>query len=110
MDVQEIKPGVNRSASAAVISPIAGMLGGLFVGVFRARSLGLIDLEFLSCVIRWAVTGFFAGLGLVLLLVFQLRRRDVISIRRLMALVAIAGVVAWFFAHVLFGAIGFEGF
>jgi hypothetical protein len=110
MDVQEIKPGVNRNASTAVIAPIAGMLGGLVVGGVRTWIRGLADLELLSCVIKWGVTGFFAGLGLVLLMALQLRRTDVISIRRLMALVAIAGIVAWFFARVFFGAIGYEGF
>ena len=38
------------------------------------------------------------GLGLVLLLAVQFRRRDVISIRRLMALVAVAGILSSFFA------------
>jgi hypothetical protein len=110
MDVREIKPVVNRGASTAVIWPITGMVGGLLAGVFRARSLGLIDLDFLSCTLKWGVTGFFAGLGLVLLLAMSIRRGDVLSIRRLMALVAIAGVVAWFFARILFRAIGYEGF
>ena len=49
-------------------------------------------------------------LALILLMALQLRRRDVISIRRLMLLIAIAALIAWFFAHVLFSAIGYEGF
>jgi hypothetical protein len=110
MDVREMRPGVSRSASAAVIYPIVGMLGGLCIGAIRARSRGLVDLEQLACVVKWGVTGFFAGLGLVLLLALQFRRGDVVSIRRLMALVLFAGIVAWFIARVLFGAIGFEGF
>jgi hypothetical protein len=110
MDAQQIKPGVGRSASAAVIWPIAGMLGGLVVGAVRAWIRGLRDLDEISCVLKWGVTGFFAGLGLVLLLALQFRRTDVISIRRLMGLVALAGIIAWFFARVFFGAIGYEGF
>ena len=110
MDVQEIKPGVSRNASAAVIAPVLGMMGGLLVGGVRAWSRGLVDLELLTCVLKWGVTGFFAGLGLVLLMALQFRRTDVISIRRLMVLVAVAGIVAWFFARVFFGAIGYEGF
>ena len=110
MDVREIKSGVSRSASVAVIAPIAGMLGGLLAGVVRARTRGLVDLEFLACVLKWGVTGFFVAMALVLLLALQFRREDAISIRRLIALVAIAGVVAWFFSRVLFDAIGYGGF
>jgi hypothetical protein len=110
MERQDIKLDVMRSASAAVIAPIAGMLGGLFIGAFRARGLGADQFAQLARVIKWGVTGFFAGLALILLLALSLRRRDVVSIRRLMALVAAAGLIAWFFARVLFGAIGYEGF
>ncbi len=60
--------------------------------------------------VKWGVTGFFGGLALVLLLALQLRREDVISIRRLMALVVVAALIAWFFSRVLFGLIGYEGF
>ena len=110
MDVQEMKSGVNRNASVAVILPIAGLMGGLLVGVVRARSQGLMDLQMLSCVIKWCVTGFFAGLGLVILLALQVRRGDVVSIRRLMVMVAVAALIAWFLARIFFGAIGYEGF
>ena len=110
MDVQETKSVMNRNASVAMILPVAGLMGGLLVGAARARSQGLMDLQMLSCVIRWCVTGFFAGLGLVLLLALQVRRGDVASIRRLMALVAVAALIAWFLARVFFGAIGAEGF
>ncbi len=110
MDRQDIKLDVMRSASAAVIAPIAGMLGGLFVGAFRARTFGPDQFAQLACVIKWGVTGFFAGLALVLLLALSVRRQDVVSIRRLMATVVVAGLVAWFFARVLFDAIGYQGF
>jgi hypothetical protein len=109
MERVETKLGVRRSASASVILPIGGMMGGLLVGLLRTRFLGLADLALLACMIRWSVTGFFAGLGLVLLLAVQFRH-DVISIRRLMVLVAVAAVVAWFFVRVFFDAIGFQGF
>ncbi len=110
MDRQDIRLGVRRSASAAVIVPIAGMLGGLIVGAIRARSVGPDEFAKIACVIKWGITGFFAGLALVLLLAFSLRREDVVSIRRLMGLVVVAGLVAWFFSRVLFGVIGFAGF
>lgn len=110
MDIRAREPRWNRVASAAVIWPIAGMVGGLAVGAVRARMRGLIELAELACVIKWGVTGFFAGLAFVLLLALRLRRGDAISTRWLMALVAIAGTLAWFFARVLFDAIGYEGF
>ena len=101
---------LGRSAAAAVLVPIAGLLGGLIVGGMRARGAGLTDLAMLSGVIKWGVTGFFSGLGLVLLLALQFRRRDVISVRRLMVLIAVAALVAWYVTRVLFGVIGQEGF
>jgi hypothetical protein len=110
MEQQEMRPGIRRNASAAVIVPIAAMLAGLFLGMARASGLGPDPLIRLACVIRWVATGFFAGLALILLMVLHLRRRDAISIRRLMLLIAIAAVIAWFFARVLFTAIGYEGF
>lgn len=110
METRESRLDPGRVASGAVIWPIAGLLGGLVVGVVRARVRGLADLDLLSCVVRWGVTGFFAGLGSVLLLSIQFRCREAISIRRLMAVVAVGGIVAWFFARVLFHAIGYEGF
>src|SRR5689334_8505667 len=109
MGQQDARPRIGRNASAAVIVPIAGMISGLFLGM--ARASGLPDpLLRLSCVIRWVAVGFFAGLALIVLMALQLRRRDVLSIRRMMLLIAIAAVIAWFFAHVLFSAIGYEGF
>jgi hypothetical protein len=110
MERNGIKLDGSRSVSAAVIVPIAGMLIGVFVGMFRASRLGPDQIAQIGCVVRWMVTGFFAGLALALLVALQLRREDVISIRRLMVLVVVAALIAWFFAHVLFGAIGYEGF
>src|SRR6185437_4831683 len=106
MEQQEVRPGIGRNASAAVIVPIAAMIAGLFLGMARASGLGPDPLVRLACVIRWVAIGFFAGLALVVLMALQLRRRDMISIRRLMLLIAIAALIAWFFAHVLFSAIG----
>lgn len=99
-----------RSASAVVLVPIAGLIGGLILGGIRASSVGLADLDLLGRVIKWGVTGFFAGLGLVLLLAVQFRLRDVISVRRLMVLVVVAALVAWYVSRVLFGVIGQEGY
>jgi hypothetical protein len=99
-----------RNASTAVILPIAGLLGGLFVGGMRARGLSPDPFAQIGCVVKWGVTGFFAGLALVVLLAFSFRPGQMVSMQRLMVLVVVAGVLAWFFARVLFGAIGYEGF
>ena len=64
----------------------------------------------IACVVKWAVTGFFAGLAFVVLLAFASRHPQTVSVRKLMVLVIVAGVLAWFFARVLFGVIGYEGF
>jgi hypothetical protein len=106
----EAPSGLNRNASGAVIWPLADMVGGLIIGALRAGRSPAFDIAEVERIIKWGVTGFFAGLGLVLLLALQFRRRDVVSIRRLMALIAVAALVAWFFARVFFGAIGYEGF
>jgi hypothetical protein len=99
-----------RSTTTAFIIPIAGLLGGLFVGVLRANGRGLEELVQIARVVKWGVTGFFAGLALVVLLAFNSRRQNLVSMRRLMALVVVAGLLAWFFARILFGLIGYEGF
>jgi hypothetical protein len=98
-----------RNASTAVIFPIGGLLGGLFVGVMRAGR-GLEELVQIARVVKWGVTGFFAGLALVVLMSFNSRRQNMVSMRRLMGLVVVAGLLAWFFARILFGLIGFGGF
>ena len=98
-----------RNASSAVIFPIAGLLGGLFVGGLRAR--GRVPDEFaqMTCVVKWGITGFFAGLALVVLLAFGSWRQNVISMRKLMVLVVV-GVLAWFFARVLTVVLGDGGY
>jgi hypothetical protein len=99
-----------RNASTAVIFPIAGLLGGLFVGGLRAKGRGPDEIAQIECVVKWGITGFFAGLALVVLLAFSSRRQNLISMRKLMVLVAVTGVLAWFFAQILFGVIGDEGY
>jgi hypothetical protein len=99
-----------RSASGAVMFPIAGLLGGLFIGGLRAWGRGPNEFAQIACMVQWAVTGFFAGLALVMLLAFASRREDWISTRRLLALVVVAAVLAWFFARVLTAALGDGGY
>ena len=73
--MKENSPKLARSASSAAIWPIAGLLGGLFVGSLRAKAWGPDQIAQIACVIKWGVTGFFAGLALVVLLAFSSRRR-----------------------------------
>jgi hypothetical protein len=99
-------PNLVRTASAMAIWPILGLLGGLVLGSVKASLQRAFELDGLVMTIRWGVTGFFLGLAVVLLLSLSLRRKDLISLRRLMALVAIAALLSWYFAKVLFGVIG----
>ena len=106
------RPGwaLARNASSAVIFPIAGLLGGLSVGGLRAKGLGPDEFAQIACVVKWGITGFFAGLALVVLLAFGSWRQNVISMRKLMVLVVVAGVLAWFFARVLTVVLGDGGY
>ncbi len=99
-----------KSASAAVIFPIGGMLGGLLVGGLRASSQGPDEMAQIACVIKWAIAGFFAGLVLILFLAIDLRGKNIVSIRRLIVIILIAGLISWYITRILFGAIGYEGF
>ena len=89
-----------RSASTAVIFPIAGLLGGLIIGGLRARGRGPHEFAQIECVVKWGITGFFAGLALVVLMAFASRGQNLISTRKLMVLIVVAGVLAWFFARI----------
>jgi hypothetical protein len=100
------QPHLLMSASARAIIPIAGMLGGLGLGAVWANIQGADEFTGLFPVIRWGATGFFLGLALVVLLAFSTRREDVVSLRRLMVLVAISGLLAWYLTRILFGVIG----
>ncbi len=106
------EPGTKlaRNASTAVVYPIVGMLGGLFIGGLRAKVGGANEIDQIAFVIKWGVTGFFAGLALVVLLAFASRGRNIVSMRRLMVLVVVAGLLTWFFARIFSGVIGNERF
>ena len=99
-----------KSASAAVIFPIGGMLGGLLIGSLRASSKGPDEMAQIACVIKWSIAGFFAGLVLILFLAIDLRGKNIVSIRRLIVIILIAGLISWYVTPILFGAIGYEGF
>ncbi len=98
------------STVAIVLWPIAGLIGGLFVGAIRAKIAYPDVFQALECVVKWGVTGSFAGMLFVVLLVFRGRRGEQLTIGRLMGIVAVSGLVTWFAARVLLGAIGSGGF
>ena len=102
--------GAARNASSVVIIPIAGLLGGLFAGGLRAKGRGPDEFAQIACVVKWGITGFFAGLALVVLMAFASRGQNLISIRKLMALAVVAAVLAWFFARVLTAVLGDGGY
>ena len=106
------QPATNlvRSASAAVIFPIAGLLGGLFVAALRASTKGPDEIAKILCAIKWGTAGFFLGLFLIVLLSLNLGGKTIVSVRRLMAFIAIAGLLSWYITRILFAVIGFEGF
>ena len=99
-----------RNASTAVLFPIIGMLGGLFVGGLRASARGAGEIDQIAFVVKWGVTGFFAGLAFVVLLAFSSRRESLTSMRKLLILAIVAGLLTWFFARIFSGVIGNEGF
>ena len=98
------------NASTAVIFPIAGLLGGLIIGGLRARGRGPHEFAQIECVVKWGITGFFAGLALVVLLAFASRGQNLISTRKLMVLIGVAGLLVWFFARILSALLGSEGY
>jgi hypothetical protein len=101
------KPKLVRTASALILFPIVGLLGGLILGAtWNSFYRGRDEFAELHLVLRWGVTGFFLGLALVVVVSLNLRRKDLVSLRRLMVLVVIVSLLVWFFARILFGVIG----
>jgi hypothetical protein len=99
-------PKLLGKASGIVILPIVGMMGGLLLGAIVASIQRADEITSLHSVLRWGVTGFFLGLALVVLSSLSLRRKGIVSLRRLMILVVIAGLLSWYFTQILFGVIG----
>jgi hypothetical protein len=97
------------SASARAVIPIAGLLGGLFLGGLLGTSGTADEFAQIYAVIKWGVTGFFLGLALILLFSLSLGRKDIVSTRRLMVLVVIVAVVTWYAVKILFSLIGSYG-
>src|SRR5262245_32779507 len=89
------KPKLVRTASALILFPIIGLLGGLILSaIWTSYRRGRDEFADLYLVLRWGVTGFFVGLALVVVLSLGLKGKDVVSLRRLMVLAVIAGLLA----------------
>jgi hypothetical protein len=101
------EPKLSRSASAKAVFPIVGMLGGLLLGTVWAKVSRADELAAVHCVTRWAVTGFFVGLILVVFGALKLGRKDIISVRRLMLLAVIATLLCWYVVKILFDVLGY---
>ena len=100
-------PLLQRNASAQAILPIGGLLTGLLLGAIWANFLRMDEITSVIHTLRFGVTGFFLGLSLILLIAFNVKGRDIVSLRRMMVLVAIAGFLSWYSARILFQVIGY---
>ncbi len=90
-----------RSASALVIIPIAGMIGGLILGLVAARIWTLDELASLRLVAKFGVAGFFTGCVLILAGVC-VRRSAFRSLKGIIGFVAVVALLTWFVIRVLF--------
>jgi len=90
-----------RSASALVIIPIAGMVGGLILGLFVARIWTFDELARLRVVVKFGVAGFFTGCILILAVVC-VRRSRFRSLRGVIGFVAVVALLTWFVFRILF--------
>ncbi len=93
-----------RSASALVIIPIAGMVGGLILGLFAARIWARDELAGLRVVVKFGVAGFFTGCVLILAGVC-VRRTRFRSLRGIIGFVAVVGLLTWFVIRILFAVV-----
>ncbi len=92
---------VPRSASALAIIPIAGMVGGLILGLFAARIWTGDELAGLRVVVKFGVAGFFTGCMLILAGVCM-RRTRFRSLSGMIGFVAVVGLLTWFVLRILF--------
>lgn len=98
-------PRLTRPAPVFAALIIAGLLGGIVLGSFRAWFDSAEELRSLLMVIKSGVVGFFLGVVAVLIVVL-VDRRTMATTRGLTALAVIAAVVLWFFLRVLGTALG----
>jgi hypothetical protein len=87
---------LESDASRKVLWPILGLLCGLLAGGLRSWIAGVDELATIALVIAGGVVGSALGMAVVLATLYPLRRYDLGSLKGLMMLVLMAGLVLWF--------------
>src|ERR1700677_3343929 len=85
---------LNKSASAMILFPILGMVGGLLYGALRAGLGRLDDLRSIETVVKCGFLGSVFG-GMIGVAVATLGWKSVTSVKRLLIMVALASVLLW---------------
>jgi hypothetical protein len=85
---------LTQSASVLVLFPILGMLGGIILGVIRVWILRGDEIAAVVHIVRGGFIGSVIGV-VAAVLVAVLERRAFTSVRKLMVLVLVVGVVFW---------------
>ncbi|APW61492.1 hypothetical protein [Paludisphaera borealis] len=86
---------LGASAARTVIIPIAGLLGGLIVGVAWSAIRGAADFDAVWIVVKGALVGSFLGMGAALVAATG-TRSSLTTIRGLAWLVGIAAILLFF--------------
>jgi hypothetical protein len=85
---------LTKSASAMILIPILGMVGGLLYGAVRARIGRMDELGTIAMVVKSGFLGSVFG-GLIGVAVATELWKSLTSLKRLLALVAVATVLLW---------------
>ena len=83
-----------KSASAMILFPILGLVGGLLYGVVRARIGRLDELGSIEMVVKCGFLGSVFGAMIGVVVAIQ-SRKSLTSLKRILALVAVACVLLW---------------
>jgi hypothetical protein len=85
---------LTKSASAMILFPILGMVGGLLYGAFRARAGRLDEFGSIELVVKCGFLGSVFG-AMIAVAVAIFGWKSVISLKKLLALIALASVLLW---------------
>ena len=85
---------LNKSASAMILFPILGMVGGLLYGALRAGIGRLDDLRSIETVVKCGFLGSVFG-GMIGVAVATWSWKSVTSLKSLLIMVALASVLLW---------------
>jgi hypothetical protein len=91
---------VSRSASFLIGLPIAGLMGGILLGVIRGWMWGGDELIRLGYAVSGGFVGSMSG-GLAAVLIGVLGRRSLTSLQKIGVLILVAGIVLWAFISLL---------